>query len=438
MNNPKILLTILPVFWPNMPPLGLACLQSYCVQNGIAADILDCNNIFYNKADAELQSSWRMSCNNFLEENIISVIMRDFPAAFQSCIETMLTYEIIGFSCFKSNLRSTLEVIKIIKVSKPSLKIVLGGPEITRQYFKTHAVFDQDLLGAADLLVAGEGEKSFLDFVSCSTAARKIASFVQLDDLSMLLFPRYNGLDFAAYPKSNAAALLFSRGCIRNCHFCSEKLLFKGFRSRPVKSMIDEITYHKNKGIKYFVFYDSFLNADLKQLEALCDAIIASFGFLPWEAQMAIRDDMDERLMRKVKQSGCYNLFIGFESGSDKTLERMNKGFSSQQAERFFRKLHDAGLFFGISIIVGYPGESEADFTESLEFVVRNKGIIPKVEQVNPFTYYDGTCADASGDYTRNPQALKRMDIFVREIKRNNFKFTNAFLGNLIEKGSDG
>ncbi len=438
MNDPKVLLVILPVFWPNMPPLGLACLQSYCAQNGIAADILDLNNVFYNKAEFELKRSWLLSCNTFLEENIVSIIMRDFPEAFAAAFEQMLKADVIGFSCFKSNLKSTLEIVKILKVRKPSLKVVLGGPEITRQYFKTNTEFDQGLLGAADLLVVGEGEKSFFDFIAQRGSPQRIAAFEQLPGLEKLAFPRYTGLDFSSYPKSSAVPLLFSRGCIRKCNFCSEKLLFKGYRSRPVESIIDEIRYHKDNGIRHFVFFDSFLNADLKKLDELCEGIINAFGSVPWEAQMAIRDDVDERLLRKVKQSGCYNLFIGFESGSDKTLENMNKGFTCAQAQRFFRKLHEAGLVFGISIIVGYPGESDADFTESLEFVIKNKGLIPKIEQVNPFTYYDGTCADKSGDYKRNPEAFKRMDVFVREIKRNKLKFTNAFLGNLIEKGPDG
>jgi radical SAM superfamily enzyme YgiQ (UPF0313 family) len=438
MNNPKILLAMLPVSWPNMPPLGLAYLQSYCAQGGIAADILDLNNVFYNKAGLELKRSWLLSCNTFLEDNIISIIMRDFPEVFSSALERMLKADIIGFSCFKSNLKSTLEIVKILKVRKPSLKVALGGPEITRQYFKTNSEFDQGLLGAADLLVAGEGEKSFLEFVSRGSFPQRTASFVQLEDLEGLAFPRFEGVSFSSYPKSASVPLLFSRGCIRSCHFCSERLLFKGLRLRPVKSIIEEIRYHKNKGMTHFVFFDSFLNADLKKLDELCAGIIAAFGSVPWEAQMAVRDDLDRELLRKIKQSGCYNLFIGFESGSDRALKLMNKGFTAHQAEGFFRKLHEAGLAFGISIIVGYPGESDADFTESLEFVVKNKGIIPKIEQVNPFTYYDGTSADEAGDYKRNPEALKRMEAFVREIKRNNIRFTNAFLGNLIEKRLNG
>ena len=145
---------------------------------------------------------------------------------------------------------------------------------------------------------------------------------------------------------------------------------------------------------------------------------------------------MGGRLLRKIKKSGCYNLFVGLESGSDATLKKMNKGFSAQDAKIFFEKLNAAGLFFGISIIVGYPGETEGDFQESLAFVVRNKGLIPKIEQVNPFVYYEGTPVLPAGGYRPNKASLQRMWLFIKEIKRDRFKYTNAFLGNLVEKNA--
>lgn len=142
---------------------------------------------------------------------------------------------------------------------------------------------------------------------------------------------------------------------------------------------------------------------------------------------------MPRTLMVKMKESGCYNLFIGLESGCDRTLQRMNKGFNGKTALDFFNKLLNAGLCFGISVIIGYPGETENDFKKSLDFIIKNKEYIPKIEQVNPFTYYDGTESNPDGDYKKNKDSLLRLEKFVSEIKRHNFKYTNAFIGNLIE-----
>ncbi|MBN1914143.1 MAG: radical SAM protein, partial [Candidatus Omnitrophica bacterium] len=244
----------------------------------------------------------------------------------------------------------------------------------------------------------------------------------------------YDGIDFQDYPRNDALPLQFSRGCIRNCAFCSERLLYKGFRMREPQAVVDEISYYRSRGINNFIFFDSMINADIKKLEDLCNKVIANFSKVNWEAQIAIRPDMPQRLFDKMKQSGCYNLFVGLESGCDDTLKRMKKGYSTEDALGFFRKLKAAGLYFGISMIVGYPGETGKDFRDSLDFIIRNKEFIPKIEQVNPFTYYEGTQADKKYDYKVNRISLKRFNIFIEEIRRNRIKHTNAFLGNLIEK----
>ena len=143
---------------------------------------------------------------------------------------------------------------------------------------------------------------------------------------------------------------------------------------------------------------------------------------------------MPQRIFTKMKKSGCYNLFVGLESGCGATLKKMHKGFSPQDALSFFRQLRKAGLFFGVSMIVGYPGESDTDFRQSLDFILKNRALIPKIEQVNPFAYYEGTAADKRGDYRVSNKSLERMEEFIRQIKGHNFKYTNAFLGNLIDK----
>jgi radical SAM superfamily enzyme YgiQ (UPF0313 family) len=425
-----------------MPPLGLGYLQSFLTQNKIDAQILDLNHIFYQLCDDNLKKQWLVSCNVFLEENILSIIKTKHAKEYRRAIDELLTYDTIGFSCFKSNFGTTLEIAELLKSKREDIKIILGGPEITRQFFKGAGKFDNKIIRLADFLVVGEGERPLLSYLKRQNHKKiaiakptAIAVFKQLKDLSNLPFPKYPNLDLGAYPKKDALPIQFSRGCIRRCGFCSERLLYKGFRTREVESVIEEIKYHKeNNHANYFVFFDSLLNADLVKLEDLCAKIIDSFGAINWEAQVAIRDDMKEDIFAKMKRSGCYNLFVGLESGSDNTLKKMNKGFTTKGAAGFFEKLDKAGLSFGVSMIVGYPGETDLDFKESLDFIIQNKGIIPKIEQVNPFTYYDGTDADKNYDYKINKNSLERMGIFIREIKRNNFKYTNAFLGNLVEK----
>jgi len=423
----KLLLAIMPPFWPKTPPVGIGYLEAFLAKNNLDCDILDLNNIFYNLASDELKKSWLISCNIPLEKNIFDLIQKNYPGEFKKITDKMLGYEIIGFSCFKSNIHSTLRLARFLKSKHKDIKIVFGGPETAREYFKK----SRDIKDFFDFTVIGEGEKSLLSYIEKPSAKNRIAVFSELDNLDKLPFPVYKGLDINSYPRKNSASILFSRGCVRKCSFCSERLLYKKFRVRPVESVIEEIRHHKSKNkTDYFVFHDSLINGDLEKLEELCDKIIKNFGSVKWEAQIAVHSGMPPALFEKMKKSGCYSLFVGLESGCARTLKNMNKGFTPQNAVNFFKKLNAAGLFFGVSVIIGYPGETEADFRESMGFIIKNKPLIPKIEQVNPFTYYDGTTAGKNA----HKNALKRLDIFIKKIKSHGFKYTNAFLGNLIEK----
>ena len=137
--------------------------------------------------------------------------------------------------------------------------------------------------------------------------------------------------------------------------------------------------------------------------------------------------------MQEMKQSGCYNLFIGLESGCGRTLRSMRKGYTPLEARAFFEKLRRAGLHFGVSMIVGYPGETEEDFRQSLKFIVDHKELIPKVEQVNPFVYYEGIDVRRA-DMIAPRVAMRRYRFFIDAIKQHRIKHTNAFLGNLLDK----
>ncbi|MFH1478242.1 MAG: radical SAM protein [Candidatus Omnitrophota bacterium] len=436
MAQQKILLTILPVFYPMMPPLGLSYLESFLIEKGIHADILDINNIFYNLASGSLKKDWSISCNSALEKNILSLLEKDFPEKFDDVINKLLSCDIIGFSCFKSNFSSTIKIIKFIRSKKPLTKIILGGPEIARLFFKYNGSFPEEIKNLVDHIVVGEGELSLFDLIKGpDNATNETSCFKELKCLDDASFPKYRSIDISSYPKKTIS-LLLSRGCIKKCSFCSERLLYKRFRARSIESLMDEVEYHKlhNKIARNFVFNDSMINADLGKLDGLSEEIIRNFRSIPWEAQICIRKDMPKELFEKIKKSGCYNLFVGLESGCDRTLLNMNKGFTTSDAVIFFKDLQDAGLRFGISMITGYPGETEKDFEESLEFLIKNKTLIPKIEQINPFTYYEGTPLKKSSGNSTNGIAIKRYEYFVSEIKRHGFKYTNAFLGNLIEK----
>ncbi len=427
-------LTIMPLFWPNLPPVSLAYLKGYLEKNDIIVKTLDYNNYFFKLAGADLKKEWAKSSNISLETKIWDLIRREFAKDYELMLKELISYDAVGFSCYKSNFNFTLQVAGYLKKEKPGIKIVFGGPEITRQYFILKDDLCRKFKNEADFIIAGEGEKPLLRYLKNPFTVEEAAIFEGEEDPNNLSVPIYDDFNPNDYPKKNAVALLFSRGCIKKCAFCSERLLYKKYRSYPTWLLIDTIRNFKDKGIEYFIFQDSLINGDLRLLQDLCLEIINNFGSIKWEAQIAIRPDMPENLFEKIKKSGCYHLFVGLESGSDRTLRYMKKGYTSKEAIDFFTKLKSNKLSFGVSMIMGFPGESKEDYYESLEFVIKNKDLISKIEQVNPFLYYEGTELSKEADYRVSKNALDRTIDFIDAIKKSGFKYTKSFLMNLVEK----
>jgi radical SAM superfamily enzyme YgiQ (UPF0313 family) len=463
MSDQKILLILMPVFWPKMPPLGINYLKAFADSQGFSVQAWDLNNRFYNLASQDLKKEWLISCNTNLEENILKIVETTHPKEWRACLKAIADYDAVGFSVFKSNFKATQEVARRLKRLNPRVKILFGGPEIARRYFKADSKFNPpqkspgfspwdewrcafsakgseapdfspgNFTEFCDHVIVGEGERPFVEYLKKKTLP-SLCAFQELPDLENLPYPRFDGLKQAVYPRPDAAALLFSRGCPRRCRFCSERLLYHSFRRRSVESLLDEIAFHKTRGVRYFVFHDSMFNADVKALNAFCDGVIKRFGSILWEAQIGVQRGMSLTLLKKIKKSGCYNLFIGLESGCDKTLKNMQKGFNKTEALSLFKNFKKADLNFGVSLIVGYPTETKEDFAESLGFILKNKDFIPKVEQINPFVPYDGTNVCVEKGAASYQEALGRMEVALKAFKEHGIRMTNAFVGNLIEK----
>ena len=140
---------------------------------------------------------------------------------------------------------------------------------------------------------------------------------------------------------------------------------------------------------------------------------------------------MDEGLLELMKKTGCINLFIGLESGSEYILKQMNKNFNILGAERFFKKLKKNSLNFEISLITNYPMESRKNFTETKQFLLKNKKLINKIAQINPYIYYPGMKTDITKGYNFL-KCIQKVDQLVKILDRENIKYTNAYINNLI------
>jgi len=410
MNIKKNEFILCPPFWNKMPPLGLAVLYSYMLNNGIHVSVRDLNAEILCELPSNIKE---IDINQYLIENFDKYF--DFYLTSLSKDIHNINEKKICFSVFESNKHISSLLAKKIKQKYNNIKIIFGGPEVLYEYNRGNREPFSDV---ADVAVIGEGESVL---------------FKMLDDKSVVSKTNKNLISFDCfnlnlYKRKGFLPLLFSRGCINKCRFCVERLLRKGFICRGAKKVVLEIeNYIKKYNVKNFIFHDSLINADLVELEKFCDLILSKKIQIKWEAQCYIRNDMDEGLLSKMKESGCYNLFIGVENFSDKVLDYMDKGYNKNDIIAFLTKLKNVGLHSELSMIIGSKAEGKNEFKENLDFIENNDKLISKIAQINALKVLPGT--DIVG--VEESVAQSRIKEIICLLEKKGIGYTEAFVNNL-------
>ena len=415
--KPLVYCIICPPHWTKTPPLGLEFIRKYNENKGITVKILDLNIIFYHLLRMN-KKKW-LSLNKEFEEDLFNLVKKRYPQVIKNILKKLKDASLIGFSLFRRNKNFTYKFIEEIRRIYPHKKIVIGGPEVL--FMKLRG----EQLRKDINWVIGEGERSIEKILNCKH--NLVVAYEEIENLDEIPFLDFEGFNINYY--SQYLPLYTSRGCIKKCFFCTERRLSSRFRQHSSFYVVKQIEFLMKKfRTNYFIFQDSLINANLQWLEQFLTLLVKKGLKIFWEAQMIVRKDFDYSLAKLCKKAGCFNLFIGLESASNKVLSAMNKGFTKEEALNFFSTLKKAELHYEISLIVGYPAEKEKDFQETIQFITHNKRIIPKIAQVNPYIDY------LNLEYTPSPQAIKRIDYLLSLLQKEKIPYTKSFINNLFYK----
>jgi len=158
------------------------------------------------------------------------------------------------------------------------------------------------------------------------------------------------------------------RGCPLNCSYCST-FMIEGctLRKRSPGSVIEAIARHVDVGFERFYFVDNIFNIPPSYAERICQDIIERGLKISWRC-IYYPGKTDERLIGLMSKSGCTEVSLGFESGSENILHRMNKKFGPAQVRRASESLGKNGIRRGGFLMLGGPGETKETVRESLDF----------------------------------------------------------------------
>lgn len=121
--------------------------------------------------------------------------------------------------------------------------------------------------------------------------------------------------------------------------------------------------------IDTIAFWDDTMGTIPGRLEGICDGFLRS-GLnkkLRWRAHLRA-DQIELGLLKLMKEANCFYVAFGAESGNDRVLKLLNKGTTVDQNLAAIELVNRAGLFLGISVILGVPGETENEMQETIDF----------------------------------------------------------------------
>ncbi len=296
--------------------------------------------------------------------------------------------------------RKTRQAVRRLKHEHPHSVVVLTG--CYPQAFAKEAL----ALDEADIVLGNRSNRELVRRLEAFFADRhRIGATTphERDD-------GYEGGVITRFEGHTRAFVKIQDGCNRYCTYCIIPKA-RGFsRSKPLEDIRREVALLAENGYKEVVFVGINLSAYGRDIGLnLCDALQTAeetegierirLGSLEPDH---ITDEVIGRLAQMTKF--CPQFHLSLQSGSDKTLKRMNRHYTAEEYAALCGKLKEAfpGLSLTTDLIAGFPGETEADFDESVAFVQRI-GFM-KVH-VFPFSPREGTPAFGYPDQV--PAAVK-------------------------------
>lgn len=283
---------------------------------------------------------------------------------------------VIGLSCMANLLPFTLLAFKSLRQAYPDRILVLGG-------VGSKSVEDKILrrFPWLDIICRGEAEytgpellRSLSDGKDLSQVKglsfRSNGSIIhnsgreRIEDLDTIAFPSVDKIDLGRY---TGFSMITSRGCPYQCTFCSVAPVWNlESYSRSPRNIIDEMKVLKERaGVDLFLFQDEFFVSGKKQVMDFCRELQRENLGVEFKAFGRV-NLVDSEMMYALADSGCIELRFGIESGSDKILSQIKKGFTCSDVLEVVPAAIEIFPRVDAFYMWGFPFETMEDFNQSL------------------------------------------------------------------------
>lgn len=355
-------------------PLGLAYIATFLLNNGHSVKIIE--RRFFYKADY-----WN------------DAIMEEINHSTKKAIEDFLP-DLVGVTATTPLIMDAFRTVKLAKEVNKDIITLVGGAHPT-----AHPEFTLKQCQQLDLVCRGDGEMTTLEIAN-GMPWDKIEGLTYRKDAEIVTNParKYmENLDFLPYPARElfdtkfyfrptddimrglfmvSATIYTARGCPFKCTFCQSPQLAtacsgKYLRLHSPDYIIKEIQHLYDKyNIRGVFFADDMFTITKKRSLEICGALIKSGLNKKIKYVVQTRtDSIDDEVMMALKDSGCYMLIFGCETGSDETLARMNKKTTVAKNLSAIKLAHKYKVNCSSNTLIGTFGETEKDLLKTIKFL---------------------------------------------------------------------
>jgi len=381
-------------------PLGLLYVATVLTENGYEAKVYDAETSFtyrflryssVNRARSHVHYlDGLQDANHEVWHELIRIIEQEDP-------------DIVGVSIMTPTYRASQKVVSITRQQRPSCTILVGGPHVT--ICGKEIMTNKDI----DFAFSGEAEESIVSFAKAFETDKDFANIRgiifrqggavvdngisdRIDDLDALPIPNKDLLIFRErYDPNKLAGMIASRGCPYKCQFCAVGPLWgQKVRLRSPGNVLKEIDDLVEKyRITGFDFWDDTFTASKRSVVQFCEGLVQRYGEkrFRWSCITSLRA-LDENVLRALKRAGCWRIRMGVESGSDRVLEKVEKGITTAQVRRAAKLVKENGFALHTYFMIGFPYETEEDIRKTIDFMQEIK---PDTVNLCTFTPYPGT-----------------------------------------------
>jgi anaerobic magnesium-protoporphyrin IX monomethyl ester cyclase len=270
--------------------------------------------------------------------------------------------------------------------------VVLGGPESANYP-------DEYLDRCADVVVVGEGEETMAELLPALQAwgphrLQAIAGVVfrdehgavvhtaaraQIRDIDTLPWPDREAIDLTRYVETwrthhgmGSVNLITARGCPYRCRWCSHAVYGYTHRRRDPIDCAGELAHIVERYRPDMVWYaDDVFTIHHRWLAQYAAEIHRRGLRIPFETISRADRMMDESVVRTMAEMGCWRIWIGSESGSQRILDAMERRVAVEQVQHATRLAQKHGIQVGMFLMWGYDGETMDDIEATIEHVKR-------------------------------------------------------------------